>query len=188
MPTTEWMLTLRHEPASVRLDIDGLQVRGRLDDLHEAGICRLRFAKLRSVDLLSGWIRHLILCALRPTDAAPTTVLLFKNDAVRFGPVENPLTPLSTLLGYYRVGLRRPLPLFPRTSETYARSRIAGVDRREALGRARRTWRSDFGHSESDDAYYRFCFRDWDPLDEEFCEVAESIWPPLLTCAEPFTP
>jgi exodeoxyribonuclease V gamma subunit len=104
---------------------------------------------------------------------------------MRFDPVEDATARLQELLGCYEAGLQCPLPFFPSTSEAYVRANIAGKSRREAVAAARRRWQSDFGHSESNDPYYRCCFGDRDPLDDEFCNIAETVWVPLLACAAP---
>jgi hypothetical protein len=49
-------------------------------------------------------------------------------------------------------------------------------------------WRTEFGRSEGDDPYYRWCFRDLNPLDEAFCETAEAVWTPLLARIESLRP
>ncbi len=170
-------------PEPVRLDCGGFSIRGRLEDRCRSGLCRFRYGKMRSVDLLCGWIRHLILCTVLPEKGV--TLLLFRDGAIRFAPVERPGSVLEQLLAHFDSGLRRPLHFFPNSSEAYARAITAGKPKPEALARARRQWASDFGRSESDDPYYRCCFRELDPLDEAFCTLSESVWGPLLGCLEP---
>jgi exodeoxyribonuclease V gamma subunit len=174
-------------PPPFRLDLRANSICGRIDHLHPGGICMVRFARMKSVDLLSGWIRHLVLCAVRSPEAPRATFLIFRDGAVCFGPAAEPQPLLEELLGFFRAGLSRPLHFFPATSETYARARQSGASTEEALDRARPKWRNEFGRSESDDPYCRWCFQDQDPLDEAFCKTAETVWAPLLRSIEPLS-
>ena len=171
------------EPETVRFELAGFSIRGRLSGLHRRGLLQLRFGKMRSVDLVQGWIRHLLLCSMPSCPVDRRTMLLFADGGVRFDPVEDAASRIGELLGCYEAGLQRPVPFFPSTSEAYARSIIAGKASLQAVAVARRRWQSDFGYSESDDPYYRCCFGDRDPLDAEFCSIAETVWLPLLACA-----
>jgi len=171
------------EPEPIRFDLAGFSIRGRLSGLHRRGLLQLRFGKMRSVDLVQGWIRHLLLCSMPGCPVDRRTMLLFANGGVRFDPVEDAASRIGELLGCYEAGLQRPVPFFPSTSEAYARSIIAGKASLQAVAVARRRWQSDFGYSESDDPYYRCCFGDRDPLDAEFCSIAKTVWLPMLSCA-----
>jgi exodeoxyribonuclease V gamma subunit len=174
-------------PAGVRLEIGGVSLRGALADLYPGGIRRFRYGRMRPVDLLDGWIRHLVLCAVRPPSAETATALYFRDKAWRFSPVQEAQALLEELLGLYQSGLRRPLRFFPVTSEAYARARFAGAAPPTAMARARRRWADDFRPGESDDPYIRLGFRDQEPLDEAFCTLAESVWTPLLSCGGPLS-
>ena len=75
-----------------------------------------------------------------------------------------------------------PLHFFPRSSWDYA---SALLDKRKlhenALEIAHSTWSgTDYASGECEDAYYRLCFRNTDPLDSEFQDIAESVFGPLL--------
>lgn len=171
-------------PLEVILDIGGFSLRGKLEEVYDRGLCRFRYGRMRPVDLLDGWLRHLVFCIMRPFPAPGATSLYFRDAAWRFSRTDRARHVLAELLGLFKAGLSRPLPLFPAASEAYARARFSGVSESKAMARARRVWADEFRPGESDDPYHRLCFRDQDPLDAEFRELAEAVWTPLFAAGE----
>ncbi|HYR02016.1 MAG TPA: hypothetical protein VES58_01630, partial [Syntrophobacteria bacterium] len=102
--------------------------------------------------------------------------------AWEYSPVENGAGLLVGLLERYREGLQRPLPFFPRSSWAYARLVLErGSPEGEALGKVSETWAGDdYRRGEREDPYYHLCFRDTDPLDDEFRRLAIDLFEPLL--------
>ena len=97
------------------------------------------------------------------------------------------------LLELYWRGLRAPLKLFPETSRAFVEAErnaaTGGRTRRSPLAAARIAWEgSSFQNgppAERDDPWFALCFRHLDdPLDEEFAELARSVFEPLLACAQ----
>jgi len=80
-----------------------------------------------------------------------------------------------------REGLVKPIHFFPRASYRYAQQRIRMLkDREAALRSVVRQWDSEYAWSEADDPYVSRCFKEIDPLDSAFEELALSIFGPLL--------
>lgn len=181
----EKVRSLRLGPELPALEIDlslaGYSLRARLDGRYAMGMCRFRYGRMRPVDLLDGWIRHLALCAGSSSETEQrTTSLYFRDGAWRFAPVADARRRLASLLGLFEEGLCRPLHFFAVSSEAYARARAGGADEAGAMKRANRAWSDEFRRSESDDPYLRLCFRDQSPLDESFCSLSEAVWLPLF--------
>ena len=74
---------------------------------------------------------------------------------------------LEDFLKKYCAGLKMPLYFFPRSSWDYAFTLLdKGKPREYALEMARSTWTgSDYALGDCEDAYYRLCFKNTDPLD-----------------------
>jgi exodeoxyribonuclease V gamma subunit len=102
--------------------------------------------------------------------------------AVQFRQVEDAETILKQLLTHYWKGLREPLHFFPRSSWEFAygviqQNKIPG----DALAKARDVWRgSDYRRGEIEDPYLHQCFRNTDPLDDFFQELALEVFGPLM--------
>ncbi len=115
-----------------------------------------------------------------------------RTDIRRFKPLAEPGPFLDVLAGLFMEGKLRPLPFFPRTSCNFA----AGVNKDPAeASRAERmkgrkgafsAWKTSFTGSpgESDDRAIATCFRDADPLDEEFERMAWTVFAPILDNSE----
>jgi len=90
---------------------------------------------------------------------------------------------LKILLDTYWQGLLKPLHFFPDSSWAYAEAVIKGKDSDKAMNSARNKWvQSDFGfgRGESQDLYFQLCFKNTDPLDEEFRNLALAVFEPIL--------
>ena len=78
-----------------------------------------------------------------------------------------------------------PIPFFPKSSFEYAEQVLRkSKPETTALLRAKKKWvGSEFAKTakgESQDPYYDLCFRQFDPLDEQFQKVAIQVFEPLL--------
>ena len=94
---------------------------------------------------------------------------------------------LAGLLDLYWKGLTRPLKFFPQTAWAYAEAALkqeAGESKQDPIGVARLSWEGNpFSEvpGECEDAYFDLCFRNVDPLDEEFQQTARAVFEPLLS-------
>ncbi|HQO78293.1 MAG TPA: hypothetical protein PLG17_07255, partial [Thermodesulfobacteriota bacterium] len=89
---------------------------------------------------------------------------------------------LRTLLEGYWSGLTVPLRFFPRSSWKYAEAMVRRTSsEQEARTKALAEWRNDYGRpGEEKDLSYQRCFREPDPLNDEFRKIALEIFAPLL--------
>ncbi len=92
---------------------------------------------------------------------------------------------LQDLLALFRRGLMQPIHFFPDSSFEYAEHLLnKAASEQAALNKAGRKWiGSQFAKGakgESDDPYYDLCFRQSEPLDEAFEEIAVRVFSPLL--------
>jgi exonuclease V gamma subunit len=102
------------------------------------------------------WVRHLALCAT--AGETQNSVLIGRGDgdamaSYRLRSVDEATAQLAELVKLYRMGMREPLLLFPRTAFRYAQAkRSRGVDdeaHRRALRAAGKAWSAE----QSYDAY-----------------------------------
>jgi exodeoxyribonuclease V gamma subunit len=167
------------------MEISGFMLTGRIDSIHAGGVTYFRYARLKASDLLQAWLRQLMLNVVG-NDGYPCRSYLFGSaGAWEYTPVEEAEKILERLLKTYWMGLSKPLKFFPDSSWAYAQAvLIKGKSKERGAEEARKIWeRSDFGErpGECEDPYFSLCFRNVDPLDAEFQEIAEEIFAPLFT-------
>lgn len=120
-------------PLEVDLALAGYRVVGALSGLSEAGLTVFQYSTVGGRQEIALWIRHLVLCALRP-DRAWQARLFGRSgrngkvaEVVSFGAVSDPGTELAEILGLYRSGMEFPLPLFEKSSRAYAAAIAKGA-------------------------------------------------------------
>jgi exodeoxyribonuclease V gamma subunit len=166
-----------NSPGEVDLQIGEFGLTGRLCDIYEQGQVHVRYANLRTKDVLRTWLYHLVLCETRIGKKPPTSLLIGRNSAWSFRPAAAGRTILQDLIGLFRRGLCEPLPFFPDSAWEYVSKRQKNPsDHDGAMDSARRKWvGNDFSAGESNDPYYRRCFGHTDPIDSTFAELAEQV-------------
>jgi len=164
----------------LRLTLENATLTGRID-LHGDRMVNCRPARTKGPDMLRLWVRHLA-AAAEGVDAR--SMHIGTGDGFEAPPAGDARGRLQALLDMYARGMRAPLPFFPRASLAFAKARFTGrkpKERPEALVAAMREWEGGFGTSaERDDPHLAFLFRDAEPDWEEFAEVAERIYGPIL--------
>jgi len=169
----------------------GLEVSGRISSVSGLGCIHIRFGRQRANDLLKAWIYHVIYCHSAPPHYPRNSYLICKDVGVEFEPLTDSLSILDALLRIYRQGLEIPLHFFPQSSFEYA-EKVLRKSKPEstALLMAKKKWAgSEFAKNaspESQDPYYDLCFRQFDPLDEQFMKIAITIFEPLLSHSREF--
>jgi exodeoxyribonuclease V gamma subunit len=173
------------EPVALDLTLGDFRLTGRIANVYTGGPVFFRPAAIRAKDLLRAWIAHLAGHAAGRT--AWRSVLVGRDGKTRIlGAPEDPAGTLGRLLTLYGRGLKKPLPFAPESSLAYAvRFRKTG-NADEAKGSADGKWRSSpFQFGESDDPWYRICFRRSSPLDDAaFGAAALRVFEPLLGSEE----
>jgi exodeoxyribonuclease V gamma subunit len=169
----------QREPLIVDITVDGFHLTGRLDSVYPGGLVSYRLAKIKGRDRLTAWIFHLVLNHPHEPATVRETVIVGEDKAFRYSQVEDTETCLRYLLNIYWKGLRKPLHFFPESSLAYAEQAAKGTDPQKAMRTAKNKWDA-FEYAEKEDAYYDLCFRQIEPLDTEFRELAMTIFEPML--------
>jgi exodeoxyribonuclease V gamma subunit len=165
-----------------QIEINDVRLQVRLPDIYEQGLIHVRYANQRAQDILRSWIYHLAFCEMKLQNQPSTSILIFKNAALQLNPVDHHQKYLAQLLNLFKRGLEKPLHFFPNTSLEYIQEgQIRGKSKTAALKAAQRKWlNSDFARGESDDPYYDICFRQYDPLDDSFQKISETVFKPVF--------
>jgi exodeoxyribonuclease V gamma subunit len=166
----------------VDLEFNGYQLRGKLTGIRRHGLIRIRFAHFKAKDLLSSWVLHLALCASKNRSCIPKTIFICKDGSWEFQPLDPATKILDNLLDIYWQGLCEPLVLFPEASYAYAHQRlIKNKSQPAALNAARLRWLgTEFQRGESEDPYFRRCFRHTNPIQNDFEQLAVKVYSHLL--------
>jgi exodeoxyribonuclease V gamma subunit len=160
---------------------------GELRRLTANGSLHYRCASIKPKDLLRFWVQHLVLNAALPGGPYSSAVLVGSDKVFEAPPLPEALALLSSLLDLYWKGLSTPLKFFPQTAWAYAEAALnqaAGRSKQEPIAVARVKWeRHPFtaAPGECEDPYFDLCFRNIDPLDEEFQQTARAVFGPMLS-------
>ena len=175
-------------PLDLDLVLGNFRVTGRIAERTAAGPLLYRCATLKAKDVLRAWLLHLAVCVADP--ASPATTTLIGEDGLReYATSPDARAVLEDLLGLYWQGLSTPLKFFPNAALAFAEAELKSrrkkpsKNARSPLGKARVEWDgSDFPKrkGEKEDAHFALCFRDADPLDEEFMALARRVFDPVL--------
>jgi exodeoxyribonuclease V gamma subunit len=105
---------------------------------------------------------------------------------VYFQPVKHPKTYLNQIVKIYQEGMRRPLHFFPELSLRFVQLvKNDAKDPDAALQTIQNLWLgSDYKKGISQDPYHRRCFGETNPFDEEFKNLAEMVFVPILRSSE----
>lgn len=169
-------------PLDVDLEISDFRLNGRLTHIYESGYVYLRYANRKAKDLLKLWIYHLIYCELGPENRPPESFLICKDRIEKFNKPSNPRKILNALLEIFRQGLAQPIHFFPETSLEYIQQIEKKPDNpQRALVIAKKRWiGNEYKRGDIEDPYYYRCFKNADPIDQSFEEIAKHIYLPLL--------
>jgi len=168
------------EAIDIELTFDSVLLTGRLGNVVNGRLVRYRSAKLKAKDRLMLWLAHLARCACgNPGEsmhlATDRTVTLEPLDA------DTAISQLGALVTLYCEGKDSPLPLFLNASVAYVEKLLKDGDEQAAISAAKGRWEgSDYAKGDSDDPWVAQAFRDVDPFDAHFVEVAMAVWEPIL--------
>jgi exodeoxyribonuclease V gamma subunit len=174
------------EPVPLVLPVGQFTLTGTLSAVHTRKLVVYRYAKAKPKDFLRAWIYHLALCASGTGDRT----LLFALDGKdpqpagwQFPRIDDAATLLGSLLDLYWQGLHRPLPLFPKASFAFAEKLVVKkIDEQKALQAALDAFEgSDFtGGGDADDPYITLCFPDGGFDEQEFMNLARSVYVTMM--------
>lgn len=171
------------EPIAVDISVHGFHITGRIFNVTPSGIVSYRPAKVKGRDRLSAWISNLVLNQLNEHSTTRQTVLVCEDRAFRYPAVEDADVYFSALLDIYWMGMRKPLHFFPDSSLIYAEQIKNGASPEKAIKAADAKWDA-YQYAEKENTYYDLCFRQTNPLDAEFIELAIAIFEPMLRYEE----
>ena len=175
------------EPVEVDISFAPFRLTGEIVGLYPESLLRFRYARITPGDRIKAWIYHLALNTIK-RNQYPTISLLAGLDpgrawaAWKFSPVENSEKILKGLLEIYRAGLTKPIHVFPESAWVFVQETLEKKrSPHEAFLKTHKTWTgSEYSRGEGEDAYYRLCFRNTDPIDPEFQRISKEIFGPLL--------
>jgi len=162
-------------PLDFEINPGEYRLSGRLDRIWTERMIRYRCTKMKAKDRIRAWLEHLVLNAAWQEGYPRETLLLMEDSAVTYKPVDNASEILQSVLDLYWEGLSMPLRFFPASSFEYAKKMEWKVER------ARSKWEEGYNvPGEGDDPYYRLCFGQTDPFNDEFERVSRALLEPLL--------
>ncbi|MGQ9795293.1 exodeoxyribonuclease V subunit gamma [Desulfosoma sp.] len=169
----------------VDIPVGAVRLRGWLRDVTERGRLVYRPAQIKAKDRLRLWIRHLALCAVRPSCVDLKSVHIGrgkeKEDVFRLTSVDAPEKHLADLVQLWREGHQRPLPFFPESSWIYALKSCKTARRSPPAEICGKTWKDDFSRKgEAFRPSVRTAFRGLDPLNDTFVHLADRVFGPIL--------
>lgn len=185
-----------------------IRINGTVNHLTEQGIFRYRPSQAKARDRVGAWLHHLALCQI-PVDETHevkrASLILLEGRGNGRAKVERMVWPelsaaeaasfLRDLLGLYREGWERPLPLFPESSWAFAEARHAEKQmedqeqsrkRRSPYQVAADKWygtgyfQPNAPAPEVEDPYLQHCFGRQPDFKGEFEELAMRVYEPML--------
>lgn len=186
-------------PIDIDLNLEPFHLSGRTTGQGRDGLLFHRCAKIKSRDILRAWIQHL---AVNASGLPRSTTLIGEDASCEYSAPVDSAALLRQLLDLYWQGLSQPLKFFPgsalafaeadlKRQQKQARAAQSAVSKKPAkpaataspLDKARAEWEgSDFPKrdGERDDVSFDLCFRNLDPLDTEFAQLALTVFNPIL--------
>ncbi|HMK64525.1 MAG TPA: hypothetical protein VK564_01945, partial [Thermodesulfobacteriota bacterium] len=171
----------RLAPLAVDLCLGEFRLTGRVENIFADHLVHHRYTTMKAADRLRIWIHHLVLNRINPPNYPCNAVLVCQDGTCQYPSIDNCEALLQDLLARYWQGSKIPLPFFPTTSWTYARTLADGKGRDQALRSAGECWQgNEFRSGEGADPYYQLCFGEIDPLSADFESYSEAIFGPLI--------
>ncbi len=169
-------------PIAVDIQIEGINITGVLRDICPQGQLLLISDKLYPWQTIQLWLRHLLLCCIRPDGVECVTKVNSLSGELVLKDVESPQERLGEWLKAYCTGLVRPLPLFPKVSFAYAELYDAEAEENwDAQNEANKLWEPSFISSgESSKPANEYLYRGNSPLNDEFQSLAEQLIVPII--------
>ncbi len=168
---------------NVDLTLGEFRLTDRLTGLTPTGWVGYRLASMKAGDYLNLWLHHLVLNVVAPAGVALQSHWVAEDQDVVLNRVADPEQHLRALLELYWRGSRQLLHFFPKSALAYVERFRKEQDADKALWAAHRAWEGDEyreGSAEREDAYYQLAFRDTEPLDAEFVELAMAVFEPVF--------
>lgn len=182
--------TLAVEPRHVDLDIGGFRLMGAIPNIGPQHMLWWRNGKQRPIDLIHIRLRQLAWMAAGNPPLPMTAVWLDdkRGFVEREFPAPDPeLEAIDHWLGAWWRGLSRPIRFYPKSTVAYAREfGKKGGKAEDAIKKAQEAWREEpYGgrEAECEQSANRLVWdlgEEKDPLNEEFCRLAELLLAPMF--------
>lgn len=186
----------------LHLDVDGgeCSLSTHIGPIINGRLVAYRCGRIRVEEQLKSWVQALAISALAESGseaAAKVTGICYvgKESAIFLRIPATGLEQMTDLLRIYRMGLARPLPVFPKSSYAFAGETPGPRTKKTPLDRAKTAWNNGiFGvenSAECQDPWIRAAFGDFDPMEtqqEEFMELSLRIWKGYGEHQESFQP
>lgn len=176
--------TLAAESRHVDLEIGGFRLIGAIPNIGPERMVWWRNGKQRAVDLIQIRLRQLTWVAAG-NSPLPVTAVWTDREA-EFTAPDMAIEAIDHWLEAWWNGLSQPLRFFPKASMAYARKLgDSPGDGQAAMYAAQKAWRDNSGGkipAECEDSNYGLVWDlgDEDPLNDEFCAIAELLLLPLF--------
>jgi len=162
------------QPVPLDLTIGERRLTGSLDRVTDKGVIDFRVGRLRAVDRIALWIRHLVFAL---AVGQGESVFIAEEETFRLRSIDKgeARKQLADLLDLYAAGLHEPLRFFPQTTWDFINEK--------------KDWESAFwggykSTGEADDPAVRLVFRHIEALEDPFERIARGIWEPVIAYQE----
>lgn len=164
---------------AVDIRIADVRIEGELGALYGDHRVHWKPGKLRARDFLQQWLRHVL---ANRVGGPVRSYMVDQKGAWQFEPIDNERGReyLEVLLAWYRIGMERPLHLFPESAWAMLKEEQKSGDMEAAMGKAAKTWGGTGNSAERDDIYFARCYGMSDVLDDEFVLLARELVAPAL--------
>jgi len=159
--------------------IGTVTLSGQIRDYYPGrGLLHVTPSKYTGKYLLPLWLEHLALCASGFSKAGENSVLLTSDRVQTLSPIgsEAALNTLASYMSMYLQGLRRPVPLFPKSSWSYSNGKAAAAILNEWHG-------GEYLSGDKSDVYIAMVMRGVSgvPVEDQACkDWAERFYRPVL--------
>jgi len=169
----------------INKSLNGIELQGKIDTFSENGYVDLFLSSKNGKNLVTAWIRYLVLLLMKDTGRIENHILFnAKKDEgnwVSFKEVGDAASVLANLLQIYLDGQHQPFLFAPDTAFTFAEAN-SGDDINKAVRKAETKWfGSQYVFAENDDPVYSLWFGRQNPLERsEFIDNAQRVFNDLI--------
>lgn len=177
-------LTENQKKIDIELIIEDTLLTGSVENVVDGSVIRYRPAGINGKDRLSLWVLHLTLCA---SGECAKSHHLGKDSSFTLLPVDadEARRLLAMLLSLHREGSSSPVPLLLQSSFAYAETYKKKSDSVASLSAAKSKWSGgEYSKGDGDDPWNGQAFRDNDPYDAQFEQVARDVVLPIIEYKE----
>ena len=175
------------QSAPIDLQLEALHLSGRIPGASDRNLKYMRFGNIRSTDLLSGWIQHLLLCQSQPIEKFETH-LIGRDASYTFKHSDNASEHLLALKELFFNGHKSALPFFLNTSYLFAKASLKPSSRSkktpQEIASSEFTKYREYPfliQGEAYNPYHQLCFPDpEEALGDPFKKAALTVFTPAI--------